>query len=454
MMINGSRFSSMCARSGLCAALLFGCAAGADDETRDKSSPVSMAWSDVIEVASGGGYRGPWRMNESEYDYVDDPSVAVAANGSIGVVWVDQARKDVLFQMYGSNGRPRLEAPVNVSRSPRIFSWLPRMVIAGDDADEVFILWQEIVFSGGSHGGEMFFARSTDGGKSFSTPINLSNTTAGAGKGRLDPRSWHNGSLDLAMGPNGDLHAAWTEYEGRLWFSRSTDRGESFSQPLLVAGSGDDKPARGPSLAVTPSGTVLIAWTVGEDVAADIHFAKSDDGGGSFIEPKVFFASEGHADAPKIAVDRAGTLHVVYAESPGGPQGRYHIRYTRWASGMGGFEEPRQISPADLESAGFPALSVGRNGEVYVLWEQYPRRGARSRGLGITYSNDAGSTFAAPSIIPGSDDPTHGVNGSQQGLLMRKLAINDAGGVAIVNSTFLPNQSSRIWLFQGRIEGP
>jgi hypothetical protein len=48
-------------------------------------------------------------------------------------------------------------------------------------------------------------------------------------------------------------------------------------------------------------------------------------------------------------------------------------------------------------------------------------------------------------------DPALGVNGSQQGLLMRKLAVNGAADVAIVNSTFKRDQSSSIWLIRGRV---
>ncbi len=41
----------------------------------------------------------------------------------------------------------------------------------------------------------------------------------------------------------------------------------------------------------------------------------------------------------------------------------------------------------------------------------------------------------------------------QQGLLMRKLAVNGAGAVAVVNSTFKRNQTSHIWLFRGQVAG-
>jgi hypothetical protein len=178
--------------------------------TPGRATAAEVIWGQKIEVASGGGYRGPWRMNESAYDYVDDPTVAINERGLVAVAWADQSRKDVFVQIYAPDGKPRLERPANVSRGPRIFSWLPRALITSTDPIEVYLLWQEIVFSGGSHGGEIFFARSSDGGKTWSAPRNLSNDIAGSGKGRITPDYWHNGSLDLAMGPKGRLYAAWT----------------------------------------------------------------------------------------------------------------------------------------------------------------------------------------------------------------------------------------------------
>jgi hypothetical protein len=415
-----------------------------------------VTWDERIEVASGDGYQGPWRMNESKFHYVDDPTVAINEEGVVGVAWADQSRRDIFFQIYERTGEKRFEEPVNVSRSPQIFSWLPRMVITSSEARRVYILWQEIVFSGGSHGGEIFFAQSTDGGKTFSDPVNLSNTIAGAGKGRLTQHYWHNGSLDLAMGPGGNLYGTWTEYEGTLWFSRSTAGGDSFSEPLRIAGGSNADPARGPSLAVDADDAVYLAWTVGEDRAANIHFAKSGNGGRSFDKPRVVFESGGHADAPKIAVDGKGTVHLVYAESPAGPLQRYHIRYSRSNDGERTFEEPREISSPQteqFESVNFPALSLDGEDNLYVLWELFPDRGDRPQGLGFTYSNDGGRTFTSPSVVPGSTDPALGFSGSQQGLLMEKLAVNKAGSIAVVNSTFKRNEASHIWLFRGQATG-
>lgn len=414
--------------------------------------PSAVTWADPIEVASGEAYRGPWRMNESDWRFVDDPTVALTETGEVGVVWTDHVEQDLFFQRYDVGGEAQLKAPVNVSRSPDVFSWLPRMIIPPEKPHRVYVLWQEIVFSGGTHGGEIFFARSTDGGRTFSDPLNLSTTQAGAGKGRLTERLWHNGSLDLAVGPEATLYAAWTEYEGRLRFSRSTDGGRSFSEPLHVAGS-NAEPARGPSLAIDATGTVHLAWTVGGDPEADIHYARSDDEGRSFGASTTVAESDGHSDAPTLAADRAGTLHLAYGESSTNPPDRYHIRYTRSTVKDHAFRAPKTISApnAEIESTHFPSMQVSGTDTLVVLWERLPEGGPRPRGLAYTSSRNGGATFTSPSVVPGSADPSLGFNGSQQGLLMEKLAMNDAGTLAVVNSTFKRGETSHVWLYRGQL---
>lgn len=242
---------------------------------------AALTWHGALDIAEGRGERGPWQQNESRYDYVDDPTVAIDERGEVAVAWVDRGRKDVFF-----NG-------VNVSRSPDTFSWLPRIALA---PGKVYLLWQEIIFSGGSHGGDILFARSEDGGKTFSEPLNLSNSVAGDGKGRITKDLWHNGSLDIVARAGGAVYAAWSEYEGALWFTRSTDGGNTFRK-LLKINSMQSKPARGPSLTLGPDRTVYLAWTDG-----DIHLAESTDGGESFRQVQIT-RSRSYSDAPKLALD-------------------------------------------------------------------------------------------------------------------------------------------------------
>jgi len=412
---------------------------------------IDIVWHDAVEVATGEAHAGPWRMNESDFRYVDDASVALQQDGMAAVVWADQEQQDVFLQRYDRDGEPQLDAPTNVSRSGDTFSWLPRVLMAANEPDTVYVLWQEIIFSGGTHGGEILFARSQDTGETFSEPVNLSKTQNGAGKGRLTARRWDNGSLDLAEGPDGEVWTTWTEYEGRLRISRSSDGGRTFAEPKHIAGSGD-LPTRAPSIAVDDDGKVHLAWTVGEDPTADIRYTIFDSRDESFQAPRTVDVTGGHADAPKLAVDDNGIVHLVYAESPDGPWQRAHIRYTLARAGEP-FRAPEDISTAHTEqfaSVGFPSLAISGD-DLYVLWELFPGLGHRSRGLGMTRLTDDGDRFAAAEIVPHSGQSDPGFNGSRQGMLMRKLAVNDAGDIAVVNSTFQQGERSFVRLIRGHL---
>src|SRR3569832_1394055 len=287
-------------------------------------------------------------------------------------------------------------------------------------------------------------------------PLNLSNSAGGDGKGRINKRIWHNGSLDLAMDEGGMLYAAWTEYGGQLWLSRSADGGARFSAPQRIAGS-QAMPARAPSLAVGTQRNqraVYLAWTVGETQAAAIRVAKSLDGGKTYSAPVMATPAKTYADAPKLALDAAGVLHLAYAESAGGPFDRYRVRYTRSADGARTFAPPRTVSsplPQSARSAAYPMLGIDQKNNVYVAWELFPDLWLFSRGLALAVLRDGGNSFAPPLAVPDSADPAGGINGSVQGLLMNKLAVNRNGRIALVNSSLKQNVGSRIWLMQAEL---
>ena len=414
------------------------------------SSERAVRWEEPILVAAGPAHQGPWRMNESDFRYVDDPTVAVTRDGGTVVAWVDQARKDVFLQRYDPAGKAQLPDPVNVSRSSGVFSWLPRVVVTGRDPAAVYVLWQEIIFSGGSHGGDILLARSLDGGRTFEEPHNLSRDRAGSGKGRLTKRRWHNGSLDLASGGDGSLYASWTDYEGDLWLSRSTDGGETFSEPLSIADDGDLGPARAPSLVVQDAETVLLAWSAAGSGA--IHMIRSQDGGATFGKPRVVHRDDGHADAPKLLVGGSGALHLFFARSSTGTIGNYHeyqVVHARLDDREQDFSRPVVISrePGSKAGAGFPSAALGRQGRLHVIWERFPNAWDRPRGLGHSYSDDGGRSWAAPYPVSGTID-REGINGSLQGLLMQKVSANENGDVAVVNSTFRLDEASYVWLLR------
>jgi hypothetical protein len=406
---------------------------------------AGLAWQDPVGIATGGGEKGPWRQNASRYDYVDDGTAAFLPGGALVLAWADQQGRDVWLRTLSAGGR--LSDPVKVSRNPSTFSWLPRIAV-GRAPGHLYLLWQEIIFSGGSHGGDILFARSVDGGKTFSPPLNLSRSQGGDGKGRLDRDTWSNGSLDIAVGGDGSLIAAWTEYHGALWLARSRDGGLSFSAPRRIAGD-DAQPARAPALAAGPGSTVYLAWTVGEDPAARIRIARSDDGGASFGPPQLAGGSAGRADAPGLALDGAGRLHLVYALHRAAPAWRAEVRYAS-APGGGKFGPARTLSaPVTAGGAAYPSLAGDGKDGLAVAWQNLGPAG-RPQSLAIAISRDGGRSFSAPALVPGSGAPPGGSKGSQQGLPGRKLAMDGAGRIALVDSSLVPGQGSRVWVLRGQ----
>ena len=410
-----------------------------------------VIWGEKIAVASAGGYRGPWRMNESEYDYVDDPTVAINEQGLVAVVWADQTRKDLFFQLYAPNGETRLEKPVNVSRSPRIFSWLPRMLITSTDPIEVYLLWQEIVFSGGSHGGEIV-SRAVERWRQ-----DVERAAQSLERHRwFRQRTYYPGLL--AQREPGPRHGRRRQSLCRLDRLRRGPVVQPFhgsGRQLLspVARRRRRKTHAGPLSGRRRPGRRLSGLDRGRRQSREPPFCQVDRSGPVVRRAADRRRGQGHTDAPKLAVDRQGTVHLVYAESLGGPFERYVIQYTRSHDRGDSFEAPKEIARPHTEqfaSVHFPALSVDGQDNLYIIWELFPRRGSAAQGLGFTVSRDAGRTFAPPVVVPGSVDPALGFNGSQQGLLMRKLAVNQAGAIAVVNSTFKRNEQSRVWLWRGQ----
>jgi hypothetical protein len=103
--------------------------------------------------------------------------------------------------------------------------------------------------------------------------------------------------------------------------------------------------------------------------------------------------------------------------------------------------------------AGYPGLDVNGN-TVVVTWEGFDRGRFRTQPvrLMIAVSRDGGTSFSTPALVPGTNAPEMGFNGSQQGLLMGKVDLNRRNDLVVVNSSFIPNRRSRVYLIRGTIQ--
>lgn len=202
-------------------------------------------------------------------------------------------------------------------------------------AGNVYVAWAR--YPGQAANNVIYFARSTDGGQTFSTPMRL---TQGHGEEQF---------ADIGVGPNGAVYVTYREImhqkstENRIRIVRSTDGGVSFTLPQTVADIvpfestdfGPDTCGDGPfacdngltytrfsslsAVAADASG-VHVVWNARTAAGQSKVFVRNSPDGLTWAAPAVPVdtAALGHQFFPDITTG-AGALSVVFQDSRGDP---------------------------------------------------------------------------------------------------------------------------------------
>jgi len=140
----------------------------------------------------------------------------------------------------------------------------------------------------------LFFARSTDGGSNFSTPINIATPANPTGD-------------EVIAGPDGGIYVLWSATGGAM-FANSQNSGASFttnSTPLGVSLAGGP-----PSFTVDSCGNVTVFGSISP---ADATYQRSNDGGATFTAPVDL--TEMHQDfEQQLAIDKSGNVNLIWAQ--------------------------------------------------------------------------------------------------------------------------------------------
>lgn len=255
------------------------------------------------------------------------PRVALDSGEGVNIVWGDS--KDgggkVVFVRSTDQGAS-FTAPVDVSRSSGI-AFDPE--IAVDSSDAINVVWQDNA-PGQS---VVMFSRSTDAGETFSDPKQISTGTGAAIEAAI------------AIDGQGRISVAWVDESlghAEAYYARSTDDGESFSEPIDVSNfpAGD---IHKPTLATFRS-TVYLAFQNGDLFGEDsikneqVYLSRSDDAGVSFgdgIQVSHAKNSVGRAHSPAMVVDSRGVLHIAWIDASVIGKDEGLLFYSNTASGHG-----------------------------------------------------------------------------------------------------------------------
>ena len=212
-------------------------------------------------------------------------------------------------------------------------------------------------------GDDVFYVKSTDDGKTFSTPLRVNS----------DPGSSHPANMyrgpDLAVGGNGQVHVIWynnadqrklpKDQWGVMYSHLNTDK-----TAFVPARNLNHKPSDNFSLAAGNGGEVAVFW-----MAGGLFLNNSRDGGDTFSAPLAI----ANADTCECCASRAffsadGALHCAYRDKAADQRDMFLLTRLQNQTAF----QKEKISVAPWEIKGCPMtgtfLSGAKNGLV-TAWE-------------------------------------------------------------------------------------
>ncbi len=284
-------------------------------------------------------------------------------------------------------------------------------------------------------------AQSVDGGRTFTEPVLVSGTDqANFQDKELIAVDNTGGRFD------GSVYMAWTEFSPdgtHILFVRSTDGGKTFSAPIVLS---DDILVQGATPAVGPDGEVYVVWlsldsertlkirrsddggvSFGPTVTAAQLARTFDPQASNVCRRQALKGGIRTLELPSVAIDRSptsffrGTIYIAYQSDPDGSGPDISdVFLVRSLDGGKTFSKPVRVNDDQTHTDQFmPAVAVAADGTVGVFF--YDRRldqenlkidvyFARSRNGGETFEPNIRVTDVSFDVPPTFGQRTSSMN--------------------------------------------
>ena len=311
------------------------------------------------------------------------PSLVVSKEGPLRlyIAYHDNSTGTYGAYLLSTKKKTKFRKPQNLTPNSGA-SFSPRLGL--DSAGNVNLVYGDT--TGG--GRRVRFMRSTDQGATFSEPMTIS----GESNGAFEP--------EIAMTPGDAINVAWEDAGSGasvIWFARSTDNGATFSNLKQVSrGDGNATEAH---IAADGAGRLSVVWV--QAVGDDKHtfYSRSTDDGQTFSEPLQLTSAPGTSVSKPVALAYQNVVYVAYQnEAPR----RMQVYLRKSEDGGVTFADAVQISNADNNCgrAHSASMTVDSQGTLHMVWIDASHvQGCNDEGLLFYSRSTNGRKFSDEQLI-------------------------------------------------------
>jgi len=234
------------------------------------------------------------------------------------------------------------------------------------------------------------FVKSTDAGVTWSAPVNV----YGAGSSQYRP--------SVVVDNNGYIHVVWGQYVGSFmeaYYARSTNGGASFTDVQSLSGT-DTVNCDFPRVDVDNAGRVFAVWER-MSTPRQLYVNRSTNSGSSFASKQLLqntsVAGSGTGEylTPDIASAGSGVWHVVYGDWDSS-LGYRVVRHIRTTDNGSTWSSPVRVSSGYGGTGDYmgTVVDTGIDGRVYAAWHCRYSADVAYNNVYFSRSTDGGATWS------------------------------------------------------------
>ncbi len=338
---------------------------GYNDYRVNNTTRVGWSWSDN----GGTAWTFGGTVLIQGYSYCGDPIVAFDTTGTAylaGMCWNNPGNASdgsIFLAKSNDGGHTFMVFQKVVSAGSGTGNYLDKPWLYVNPANnDVYLAWTKRVNAfgvGGTEATTIWFTRSTDGGTTFSAPIQVSTFSPATGTNRS------HGAQITALSAS-KVYVSWHTIESaginpcaagwippKIWIAESTNGGANFGTNNLVVSGTCNYPTRFISMDADPlNGRIYIAyadrlaWPTPNDY--DVYVVKSTSAPGPWTKVKVSDAPAGDQNWqiwPTLDVAPNGRVDVIwYDKRDDLAGGKYHVYYSASTDGGATWETNTKVT--------------------------------------------------------------------------------------------------------------